>query len=722
VNPPPLLPPDFAAIPDELKERPQWVLWQAKWQPDKGKYDKPPINARTGGNAQSNNPATWAPFPVATAAFEQGAGKYAGVGYVPSDEDPYTGIDLDDCITEAGKVASWAASWIALLDSYTERSPSGRGLRVFTRAVLPVTGGKRGPVEMYRTLHYLTVTGRHLPGTPATINARQESVEAMYRAVFTPASAKAEATPPSFARAEGLPSDDTDLLALAFQAKNGEKIRALYAGNWQAEYTSQSEADLALCALLAFYTGPDPARLDRLFRTSGLYRDKWDDVHFSGGETHGQRCVHKALAGCAEFYRPPGERAAGKEARGSMGGSAAERDWPEPLAEAAYQGLAGAFVRAVEPHTESDPVAVLAQVLVCFGNVIGRGAFFKVGASHHRGNLFACLVGRTGGGRKGSSWDETAALFAAVAPDWTEGRIKSGVSSGEGFIYAVRDGREPGDDDKRMLAVETEFSNVLRAMERDGNTISARIRNAWDGTALETLVKRDPLKATDAHISIIGHITPEELRRYLTRTETDNGFANRFLWLCTKRSKHLPDGGDFTDRDRAPFVEQLRQAVTFASAAGEITRTEEAREIWHALYPNLNHEVPGLFGAITSRGAPQVLRLSLLFALLDCSRVVRDDHLLAALALWEYARHSAAYIFGDALGDPVADAILRGLRSAGAGGLTRTDISGLLGRNQKADRIEEALRLLVAVGSARSETRPTGGHDAEVWFAAGRTK
>jgi hypothetical protein len=128
--------------------------------------------------------------------------------------------------------------------------------------------------------------------------------------------------------------------------------------------------------------------------------------------------------------------------------------------------------------------------------------------------------------------------------------------------------------------------------------------------------------------------------------------------------------------------------------------------------------MPGLYGTITSRGAAQVLRLSLL----DRSRVVEDDHLLAALALWGYARQSARYIFGDALGDPVAEEILRGLRSAGAAGLSRTDISTLLGRNQKVARIEEALRLLVAAGFARTDTRPTGGHDAEVWFATGLTK
>ncbi len=403
----------------------------------------------------------------------------------------------------------------------------------------------------------------------------------------------------------------------------------------------------------------------------------------------------------------------------------ASASWPAPPDEAAYYGLAGEIVRAVEPHTESDPIALLVHLLVAFGNLIGRQPHCRVGATWHRGNLFACIVGRTGVGRKGSAEDEVRAIIQGVDPDWNQDRVKSGLSSGEGLIFNVRDGRDEfeGGDDKRLLSIESELASVLKVMERQGNIISERIRNAWDGKKLETMTRRDPLVATDPHVSIIGHITPEELARCLGAANMTNGFVNRFLWTLSKKSRDLPDGGTLTDADRAPLIERLKGAADWARGVGRVERDEEARQMWHAVYPKLNAEVSGLYGAATSRAAPQVLRLSLLYALLDRSPAIRPPHLLAALALWEYAAASARYLFGDALGDPEADEILRALRAA-PGGLTRTEINDLFGRNKNAAQITRALKLLAERGLACSQTAPADGkgRPTETWCAAPVTK
>jgi len=304
-------------------------------------------------------------------------------------------------------------------------------------------------------------------------------------------------------------------------------------------------------------------------------------------------------------------------------------EWPAPMAPEAFHGLPGEFVRLVEPHTEADPAGLLVQFLVAMGNVIGRGPHFVAEGSRHYLNLFAALVGLTAKGRKGTSWAHTGNIAAAVDETWKD-RVVHGLSSGEGLIWAVRDPitqRQPvkekgrltgyedvvvdaGVEDKRLLVVEGEFATALRVLGREGNTLSAVVRNAWDTGDLRTLTKNSPAKATGAHISIIGHVTRDELLRYLDSTEAANGFANRFLWVCVRRSKVLPDGGRLHEVDMAPFVRRLRAAVEFARSVGELRRDEEARAIWHEVYPELSEGKPGLLGAVIARAEAQVMRLA----------------------------------------------------------------------------------------------------------------
>jgi len=409
------------------------------------------------------------------------------------------------------------------------------------------------------------------------------------------------------------------------------------------------------------------------------------------------------------------------------------RQPPEPwptIVKDAYHGLAGHIVHAIEPHSEADPVALLIQFLTAFGSVIGRGPHFTAEADYHALNLFAVLVGVTSKGRKGSAWGHVQRLFQPVADDWTGERIVSGLSSGEGLIWEVRDAIvksgnvvDPGVQDKRLLVLEKEFASPLRAIGREGNTLSPTIRQAWESGDLRTLTKNNPARASGAHISIIGHITKDELRRYLNTTEVANGFANRFLWCCVKRSKVLPEGGRIHEVDFAPLVRRLREAVQFVQSVGEIRRDEEARAIWCTVYEELSAGRLGLLGAATSRAEAQVMRLACLYALLDMSYVVQREHLEAALALWEYCEASVHYIFGDTLGDPVADDLLRALR-AQPDGLTRTQMRDLFGRNRKACEMDRALGVLLEHSLARPIREPTTGRPIERWVAVrgGTTK
>jgi hypothetical protein len=398
------------------------------------------------------------------------------------------------------------------------------------------------------------------------------------------------------------------------------------------------------------------------------------------------------------------------------------------LDEAAYHGLPGEMVKVMEPHTEADTVALFGNVLCTFGNAIGRGAYFRVGAGWHHLKVNVALVGETAKGRKGTSWEQPRELMHAVDSYWTDERVMNGLSSGEGLIFAIRDrvtredsdgGKEvldEGAEDKRLLVLEPELASTLKVMRREGNTLSAVIRQAYDDGRLQVMTRNNPMKATDAHVSIIGHITKAELLRYLTETEAANGFANRFLWLLVERSKLLPFGGEWHKAAKTGLVDRLRQAVTFGKGAGEITWGQSAREVWSEVYGPLSAGKPGLFGAVVGRAEAQVVRLASTYAVMHLSTTIEEKHLMAALAIWDYAEDSARYIFGDATDDAVADRIMQALR-ANPGGLTRTQIRDLFGRNQGANRIDQALTLLRQAGRVRKSEEETGGRPSERWIA-----
>ena len=449
---------------------------------------------------------------------------------------------------------------------------------------------------------------------------------------------------------------------------------------------------------------------------------------------HGGDFAAAARALSAQGY---GTAAPDERTSAALPPASREAVWPEAAPEM-FHGLAGDIVRLIEPHTEADPVALLVQFLTAFGSAIGRSAHFTAEADQHFGNLFVVLVGISSKGRKGTSWSHIKKLFAQADAHWEAFCLQSGLSSGEGLIWHIRDAVEkpvknkstgeieletidPGIEDKRLLIMESEYGGVLRVAGRDGNTLSAILRDAWDRGRLQTMTKTNAAKATGAHVSVIGHVTDAELRRELSSTEAGNGFANRFLWVCARRSKLLPEGGCLQDEELLPLAVRLSDTIAAGRQTGHLARDEDARALWYAVYPALSAGGPGLSGAVTSRAEAQTMRLALLYALLDGAGCIRHEHLTAALALWEYVEASARYIFGDSLGDPVADDILRALHAA-PDGLTRNDLRELFQRHQSSGRVGQALTLLSQ--HRRAECRmqaDTGGRPAERWHAVSST-
>ena len=220
--------------------------------------------------------------------------------------------------------------------------------------------------------------------------------------------------------------------------------------------------------------------------------------------------------------------------------------------------------------------------------------------------------------------------------------------------------------DKRLLLDEREFFQALAVMKREGNIISRIVRDAWDcRPVIANLTKHSPTRATGAFIALIGHITGDELRQSLDHTSMANGFANRFLFACVKRSKVLPFGGALVAEAIVKLGIKTLGKVEAARCRGEVTMSPAARQLWTEVYPRLSEGAPGLLGAITSRAEAQCVRLALIYALLDEADQIEQVHLEAALALWSFCEASARYIFGDLTGDPLADEILRALKMAG---------------------------------------------------------
>lgn len=396
-------------------------------------------------------------------------------------------------------------------------------------------------------------------------------------------------------------------------------------------------------------------------------------------------------------------------------------DWPKPLRQKALQGLAGDVVRLIAPQSESDPAALLVQFLTLFGNYVGRKPYCWGEATKLRANLFALVVGQTARSRKGTAFNHIRAIFQEASPGWTKRCSFTGLSSGEGLIWSVRDQKQKTKNersDKRVFVHEPEFSRVLRVQRREGNTLSPTLRSAWDGNTMQIMTKNTPAKATGAHVSIVGHITQDELRRELSTTDQMNGYANRFLFVCARRSKKLADGGHVEKKKLTSLARRVKEAKEFARNVEELARSVNAQKEWTEWYDEVP-DLPGMLGAITSRAEPQVARLSMIYALLERSKIVRTRHLQAALEVWRYCEDSARYIFRTIVGDKTADRIYEALRRVGTKGMSKTGIRELFNRNLDEERTDQALELLRENRLAYCKQEPTAGRPVERWFALG---
>lgn len=394
-------------------------------------------------------------------------------------------------------------------------------------------------------------------------------------------------------------------------------------------------------------------------------------------------------------------------------------EFPAPLNNDAYYGIFGDFVRKIVPHTEADPVGVLISIMVAFGNVLGRGPNFPISASWHYTNLFALTVGESGVARKGLAKDIAVALTKSIDKDWALKLNISGLSSGEGLVENVLKGGDFGNDveipscngddepiDRRMMIWESEFASVLTKASKESSILSMILRSGFDGENLNVRTRGNPLIATNPHLSIVGHITPDELSSKIKSVDITNGFANRFLFMMVKGGEDHSDGGLIIDEDYCRLHSKiLKKILEFWQLKKQnmkdpkemiIRFSDKAQKIWDKKYKQWKRtKYRGVVGSLFGRAAPIVRRLATIYAVSNCSNQITTDHLKAALALWKYHVDSVKILFKDMTGDYYTDNLLSALQQAYPDYISRTQINNeVFSRNANKGKIDSSLKSL----------------------------
>jgi hypothetical protein len=382
---------------------------------------------------------------------------------------------------------------------------------------------------------------------------------------------------------------------------------------------------------------------------------------------------------------------------------------PPTLHDNALLGIPGDFIKSVQDYTEATPAAILGHFLPAAGCYAGPRVFVYAGGKQPA-RLHICVVGPSNAARKGTSFTPVDSLFRLVDPGFWPAQRDSGLSSGEGVIVRVSDIRTKNPKtgkwdiepvDRRLYVLEEEFSRVLANMKREGNVLSQIIRQAYDNGDLSTMTIT-PRRVTGAHISIITHIGPEELVLRLGQIEMANGFLNRFLIFYVRSDRLLSQTTPIPISVFGRFAKKIKPIGNQSERCVSLSTNAQLR--WAKLYPSLREDLPGLLGAITARRSSQLLRLALVYAVLDRSQHIEVDHLQAAEAVIDYCRESVQILFGDSSGDALADKILDLLSS---GAMTKTDLNCHLTPWEKsqADQKLESLRV-----AGRVRAKKTQGH------------
>ena len=472
------------ALPVDIRDSARGVLWNREVRD--GKPTKVPYQAHHPAlRAAVDDPDTWAPFPDVIAAYEDGKGDGAGIVL----GEGLVGVDLDGCRDPVtGTITTEAQHIIETLNSYTEASPSGTGIHILLRGALPAGGRRKGKTEMYAEGRYFTVTGCHMDGTPRTIERRGAELAAVHAELFGRNGNNGQR--PAARPLAPVSTDDAALLERAHSARNGATFAALWAGDTSQHGGDDSAADLALCNLLAFWTGADAGRIDRLFRQSGLMRQKWDSRR--GQQTYGDRTIETAIAGCRETYTDPHSPITVPKA--------APDPEPEPVtSESAPFTIAtppdsfvSRYIAHVAARTDAPLHAHEAMALGVLSALAGPGPHIPMATSPkgRRLVLWVSYIVNSTEGRKTTVIQFARDLIEAVLGS---DAIIEWEGSPQGLIQRLQ-----ARDHQAAVFIRDEYSGLLQQMNRGGHMagLEQTFIRSFDGGVLENIRTRKRHKTT----------------------------------------------------------------------------------------------------------------------------------------------------------------------------------------------------------------------------------
>jgi hypothetical protein len=694
----------LTAQTQNIRDLRQWVCWRSEERD--GKRTKIPYSPLTGRRASSTDPETWRGYPEAVRARKERG--YDGIGFVFTEDDPFCGVDLDRCLNAAtGEIELWAREIIEELDSYTEVSPSGTGVHILLSAVLPEGRNRKGRIEIYDRGRYFTVSGRHLEGTPRTIEERQGQLLDISRRVLGEQPSANGCDVPRPAVGERL--SDQEILTKASLADNGEKFRQLWAGDTSGyehdDNEGHSEADLALCSMLAFWTGPDPERIDALFHQSGLYREKWERADYR------ERTIARALDGKAEFYEP--ERTALLKDNTTNSDTEEDKELAQLPEAAAFPvdvlpESCRRFVREAAASIGCAPDLVSVPLLGLLSAAIGNSRQLQLKRGwKESAALFAVVVAEPGD-------KKTPAQKAALTPVWqAQERFKRKYQERcEAYEEKLRKWKaderaaakegepappkpeEPAmghavvhditverladilDETPRgVVSVQDELSGWVLAMNQYKAGGKEADRQFWLRVWSNSPVKVDrksrkiPAVIAQPWISVVGSIQPEILPGL--DIGRNDGMMDRFLYSYPEpqRMRHTDDEVSVAAERAILELYNELTSLKMPESDGEpfpgtVPMTEEAWQVFKELADELSEEAHGLGFPGRLRGAWSKLeaylaRLSLILAL---SRVagteereqVEPRDVVAASLLVGYFKAHARRVFAELHGaDPM---------------------------------------------------------------------
>jgi hypothetical protein len=742
----------------KMRDLRQWVCWRSEERG--GRPTKVPYSPSTGARARCDDPATWDTLAGARKAARESG--YDGIGFVFTAADPFCGVDLDGCVDpETGEVEPWAMEIVEELDSYTEVSPSGRGLHVIVRAELPEGRRRGGHVEIYDRGRFFTVTGRRLPGTPRLIADRRQQIEALHARLFPPR----EQEPPS---RDGTGSEtglsDAEVLRQAMYAKSGARFAALWTGD-RSGYPSDSEADLALCSMLAFWVGPDEDRIASLFSRSGLVREKWNR------EDYRHRTISRALDGMTEFYSG-GEGGTGPSRNGHHRGSGISAPdgplLPPSLPEAPafpVEAMPSSCRPLIEEATGAlgcAPELVALPMLATVSSAIGTSRVVEIkGGWREWAALFVAVVASPGAmktpaakvakkpaferqrelgrayaeekeewKRELREWEvekRDATKSGEPAPEMPEapsmGRCVASDTTVEALVSVLED------NPRGLLVHRDELAGWVRSMDQyKGGKGSDRQHwlNLWSTD--EVVVDRksrhgEPIILARPFVSLFGGIQPAMLGELGSGME--DGLMDRFLFAYPAprhvRFTEKEIGAEAEDR-YANLYRKLADLTLATDEYGDpnpkpLRLSPEARKFFAGCVDTLGAEVlepgfPARLEGVWSKLRGYLARLSLVLAVCRCAEVgtreerVEAEDVEAAARLLGYFKAHARRVYAELKAPDPLDLLAGELRdlleeSGGKWEGSATDLYRALDEREAVSlpgRPEELSKLALRIG------------------------